>query len=104
MQFPGGAVSNCSCSYGFNIDRFFASADNGFFELSPGLSYGPFTGRTSKGELKLPDIKQQATQLNEIARPILAGQPLPAHIIGEEGLKDIRIIYAIYEAANGGKK
>ncbi|MEP6617467.1 MAG: Gfo/Idh/MocA family oxidoreductase [Ginsengibacter sp.] len=104
MEFPGGAISDCVSSYGFNIDRFFASADNGTIEMSPALSYGPFKGRTSSGELRFPVINQQATQLDEIGKVILAGKPLPSHITGEEGLKDIRIMMAIYNAASTGKK
>ncbi|HEY4968040.1 MAG TPA: Gfo/Idh/MocA family oxidoreductase [Puia sp.] len=104
MDFPGGAMSSCVTSYGFNIDRFYASADEGFFELSPGLSYGPFRGKTSKGELSFPTINQQAAQLDGIGKLILENKPLPSHITGEEGLKDVRIIYAIYEAAITGRK
>jgi predicted dehydrogenase len=104
MDFPGGAMSNCVTSYGFNIDRFYASADDGYFELSPGLSYGPFKGKTSKGELVFPTINQQAAQLDGIGKLILENKPLPNHITGEEGIKDVRIIYAIYEAATTGKK
>jgi predicted dehydrogenase len=103
-QFPSGAISNCTSSYGFNTDRFYASADEGSFELSPGLSYGPFTGKTSKGGLNFPAINQQATQLDAIGKLILDNKQLPNHITGEEGLKDIRIINAIYQAAQTGKK
>ena len=104
MEFPGGALCSSVSSYGYNIDRFFASADNGEFELSPGLSYGPFKGKTSNGDLSFPDINQQTTQLDEIGKLILAGKPLPAHITGEEGIKDIRIIEAIYKAAQTGRR
>jgi len=104
MDFASGAMACCTTSYGFNIDRFYASADEGFFALSPGLSYGPFKGQTSKGELVFPTINQQAAQLDGIGKLILENKPLPSHITGEEGLKDIRIISAIYEAANTGKK
>jgi hypothetical protein len=50
---------------------FFASAENGQFELSPGISYGPFQGKTSDGILKFPEINQQAAQLDGIAKFIL---------------------------------
>lgn len=103
MQFPSGAISTSTSSYGFNIDRFYASADEGSFELSPGLSYGPFAGKTSNGPLNFPTINQQAAQLDAIGKQILDGKPLPAHITGEEGLKDIRVIEAIYKAAGTGK-
>ncbi|NMH27712.1 Gfo/Idh/MocA family protein [Flavobacterium silvaticum] len=104
MEFPSGAVANCETSCGFNIDKFHASADEGFFELSPALSYGPFAGRTSEKELKFPTINQQQTQLDEIARLLLENKKLPDHITGHEGLKDIKIINAIYEAAQTGTK
>lgn len=104
MQFPCGAISNCTSSYGFNIDRFFASADEGSFELSPGLSYGPFKGKTTKGDLNFPHINQQTTQLDAIGKLILENKQLPNHITGEEGLKDIRILHAIYQSARSGKR
>lgn len=104
MKFSSGAISNCTSSYGFNIDRFFASADEGFFELSPALSYGPFKGKTSKGELNFPVINQQAAQLDAIGKLILENKQLPNHITGEEGLKDIRIIEAIYSSARTANK
>ena len=103
LVFPGGAVCTSTSSYNCNMDRFFAAADDGFFEMSPALSYGPFTGKTSKGELNFPMINQQSTQLDEIAKLILDSKPLPGHITGEEGLKDMKVIEAIYEAARSGK-
>lgn len=104
LEFPGDVLCNSTSSYGYNIDRFFASADEGQFELSPGLSHGPFKGKTSTGALNFPVINQQATQLDAIGKLILANKSLPAHITGEEGLKDIRIVHAIYEAATTGKR
>jgi len=104
LQFPSGAMANCTSTYNCGIDRFFASADEGTFELSPGISYGPFVGKTSKGELHFPEINQQRTQCDEIAKLILANKQLPDHITGEEGFKDMRILQAIYQAARTGKK
>ena len=104
MDFLSGAISNCTSSCGFNTDRFFASADQGYFELSPALSYGPFKGKSSNGIIDFPVINQQAAQLDGIAKLILENKPLPNHITGEEGLKDIRIIEAIYKSAETTKK
>jgi len=104
LEFHGGAVCNSSSTYNCGVDRFFASADDGQFELSPGISYGPFKGKTSNGELHFPDINQQAAQMDGIGKLLLENQPLPNHITGEEGLKDMKIIEAIYEAARTGKK
>ncbi len=104
LVFPSGAVGTSSTNYNCNVDRFYASADEGFFELSPAISYGPFIGRTSKGELNFPTINQQQVQCDEIAKVLLANQQLPNHITGEEGWKDMKILDAIYEAAKTGKR
>lgn len=104
LAFPSGAFANCSSTYNCGIDRLYASADSGSFELSPAISYGPFKGKTSKGEIHFPETNQQAVQCDEIAKVLLAGNQLPSHITGEEGWKDMRIIDAIYEAARTGKK
>lgn len=104
MEFPSGAVANCNTSVSYNIDRLYASADEGSFELSPALSYGPFEGKSSKGPLKFPVINQQQKQMDEIAKVLLENKKLPNHITGEEGLKDIKIINAIYKAVETGNK
>lgn len=104
MEFPNGAVANCNTSVGYDVDRFYAAADEGSFELSPALSYGPFEGKTPNGILKFPVINQQQTQLDAICKQIVENKPLPKHITGEEGLKDIVVIDAIYEAARTGRK
>jgi predicted dehydrogenase len=100
--FPGGAMASCNSSYGYSIDGVRAIADNGFFELAPAISYGPFKGRTSNGELHFPDINQQAAQLDGIGKLILDKKPLPDHISGKEGLIDLCVMEAIYKAANTG--
>jgi predicted dehydrogenase len=104
LAFPSGAYANCSSTYNCGVDRLYASADNGSFELSPAISYGPFRGKTSKGELNFPVTNQQAVQCDEISKVLLAGKQLPSHISGEEGLKDLRVMQAIYESAQTGKK
>jgi len=103
-NFPGGAVANCNTSYGYNIDRLYASAANGFFELAPAISYGPFKGASSNGDMHFPDINQQAAQLDGIGKLILENKALPDHISGKEGLIDLCVIEAIYKAANTGSK
>ncbi|MGI4733872.1 MAG: Gfo/Idh/MocA family protein [Janthinobacterium lividum] len=104
LYFPSGAVCTSTATATCNIDRFFASADNGFFELSPGLGYGPFRGRSSQGAFNFPVVNQQAAQVDGIAPYLLANQPLPAHISGEEGRKDLKVIEGIYQAARSGGK
>lgn len=104
LKFPSGALATSSSTYNCGIDRVFAAAENGFFELSPAISYGPFRGRTSRGELNFPEINQQATQCDEIAKVLLANKKLPSHITGEEGWKDMKVIDAAYKAARNGSR
>ena len=104
LNFPSGALCTSTVASNCKIDRFYASAENGFFELSPAISYGPFKGRTSEKEFDFPVINQQAAQLDGIGKFILEGQELPSHISGEEGLKDVRVIEGIYKAAETGNK
>lgn len=104
LNFPSGAFSTSTTTSNCNVDRFFAAADNGSFELSPALSYGPFKGRTNEKEFNFPIINQQAAQLDGIGKLILENRKLPDHISGEEGLKDIRVIEGIYKAAQTGSK
>jgi len=104
LQFPSGAVATSSSTYNCRIDRFFAAADEGFFELSPAISYGPFKGRTTNGELNFPVINQQGTQCDEIAKVLLENKKLPDHIAGKEGMLDMKIVDAIYKSARTGEK
>ncbi|MDX1939321.1 MAG: Gfo/Idh/MocA family oxidoreductase [Saprospiraceae bacterium] len=104
LEFPSGAISNSTTSYNANVERFYAAAERGYFELRPAYGYGPLKGRTSNGELDLPIVNHQTAQMEGISKILLDGQPLPSHITGEEGLKDMRILMAIYEAAKTGKR
>jgi len=105
LGFPGGATASCLSTYNMNnLDRFFLTGDNGFAELMPATGYGPIRGKTSKGELTQPHVTHQTVQMDEMAAIILDGKKplLPAD--GEEGLRDLKIIDAIYLAIKTGKK
>lgn len=103
--FPGGAVASCLSTYNMNnLDRFFLNAENGYAELWPSTGYGPIKGRTSKGELTQPHQTHQTVQMDEMAAIIFDGKQPIVPVDGEEGLKDLKIIDAIYLAVNTGKK
>jgi predicted dehydrogenase len=104
LHFKSGAVATSTCSYTYGIDRVYAVADEGTFELSPAISYGPFVGKTSNGPLNFPEINQQAMQLDAMAGYLLSNTPFPAHISGQEGLLDLKVMDAIYKSANSGKR
>lgn len=103
--FPSGAVASCLSTYAMsNLDRFFLDGDAGYAELLPSTGYGPIKGKTSKGELDQLHKTHQTVQMDEFAAIILEGKQPPVPVDGEEGLRDMKIIDAIFEAAKSGKK
>ena len=105
LGFPGGAVASCLSTYNMgNLDRFFLDADKGYAELLPSTGYGPIKGRTSKGELTQPHVTHQTVQMDEMARIIFEGKQPIVPVDGEEAMKDLKIIDAIYLAVKTGKR
>ncbi|HKO82191.1 MAG TPA: Gfo/Idh/MocA family oxidoreductase, partial [Chitinophagaceae bacterium] len=105
LGFPGGAVASCLSTYNMNnLDRFFVNGEKGFGELQPATGYGPIKGRTNKGELTQPHMTHQTVQMDEMAQIILQNKQPVIPVDGEEGLKDLKIIDAIYQAVKTGKK
>jgi predicted dehydrogenase len=103
--FPSGAIASCLSSYGMsNLDRFFLNGEKGFAEMQPSTGYGPIKGRTHKGELTQPHQAHQTIQMEEFASIILEGKKPIVPADGEEGLKDMKIIDAIYQAVKTGKR
>lgn len=105
LGFPSGAVASCLSTYSMNhLDRFFLNGEKGFAELHPSTGYGPIRGRTHQGELTNPHITHQTVQMDAMAGIILEGEQPVVPVNGEEGVKDLAIIEAIYEACRTGKK
>jgi predicted dehydrogenase len=105
MGFPSGATASCLSTYAMNyLDRFYMVGSKGFVEMQPSTGYGPLEGRTHKGALKQPHVTHQTLQMDGMARLILEGTQPIVPVDGEEGVKDMKIIDAIYEAAKAGKK
>lgn len=105
LGFPGGAVASCLSTYSMNnLDRFFLNGEKGFAELQPATGYGPIKGRTHKGELDQPVVTHQTVQMEEMAGILLEGKTPVIPVDGEEALKDLKIIDAIYKAVKTGNK
>jgi predicted dehydrogenase len=103
--FPGGATASCLSSYNMNyLDRFFLDGLDGFAELWPATGYGPIKGRTNKGELTQKHVTHQTVQMEEMSDILLMGKKPIVPIDGEEALKDLKLIDAIYLATQTGKK
>jgi len=105
LGFPSGAVASCLSTYSMNsLDRFFLNGEKGFAELQPSTGYGPIKGRTHLGELNHPHVTHQTVQMDEMAGMILQGKKPLVPVDGEEGVKDLKIIDAIFLAVKTGKK
>ncbi len=105
LGFPGGAVASCLSTYTMNnLDRFFLNGEKGYAEMQPSTGYGPILGHTHKGELVYPHVAHQTFQMDEMAGIILEGKEPIVPVDGGEGLKDMKIIDAIYKAVQTGKK
>ncbi len=103
MKFPSGVTGSGMTTYAFSgMDRFNVTAERGSFGLDPAYGYHGLRGTRSDGQIiKMPDIDQFAAEMDDFAQCILANRPI--RVPGEEGLRDLKIITAIYEAARTGK-
>ena len=106
MGFPNGAIASCATTYNFSyFERLYVIGEKGSVELSPAFGYGPIKMKTNKGIIEKDISKMHQTwQVDGMADCILNGAAEP-NIDGYEGLKDMKVIEAIYKSiALGGTK
>ena len=97
MKFPSGIVANCSTTYSRNgTNRFRAFAEKGWFGMDPAYSYAGNRIETSSLPIELPETDQFAAELDAFAQCIRDNRPSRAS--GEEGLKDLIAMEAIYQS------
>lgn len=105
MHFPNGALANCTASFGINTNFLKVNYEKGTLLIEPFSGYSGNKGTYSNGgviDFALPLNNQQANQMNDDALALMQNKPLIAP--GEEGLRDIKVVQAIYEAARTGKE
>ncbi len=102
LQFPNGAIANSFTTYIAGVNRLYAAAEKGWFEVNNAFGYGGQQGRTSSGPMPFQHINQQAAHMDGVAKAILENQP--NNVPGEEGLRDMKVIDAIYASAAAGGK
>ena len=68
--------------------------------MEPYSAYAGLRGTSPLGSIYTPyDVPwQQANQMDDDAMAIMQKKPMP--VPGEEGLRDIRVVEAIYKSAN----
>lgn len=103
LEFAGGLVAQGKTSVVEDMNLLRVEAEKGWYELSPMQTYNGVQGQTSDGTMLGPPVpNQQSLQMDNDALSIL--QDSPARAPGEMGLRDIRIIRAIIESAESGKR
>ena len=102
FEFPNGLIGEGKTSYAESMNFLKAEASKGVFELTSAFNYTGQRGRTPAGEMDFPHINQQARQMDDFALAIKNKRATP--VPGEMGRRDVKILTAIYEAMNSGKR
>jgi glucose-fructose oxidoreductase len=106
LEFPSGAIAQCETSFGKNMNHLRATCTKGWYKLEPFSAYSNVQGETSDGMKIPPAITQvpheQVRQMDDDAMAILNKKPVM--VPGEEGLKDIRVVEAVYRSVKENKK
>lgn len=103
LEFPGGVTGVGDASFGKSMNKLHVDCEKGWYELAPFQGYSGIKGTTSDGLIlnaKIPN--QQAKQMDDDAAAIMDNTPLLAP--GEEGLKDVTVVEAIYRSVAAGQK
>jgi predicted dehydrogenase len=103
LEFPGGIVGDMKASFGQNINFLNINCEKGDIKIEPYSAYNGVKGISPLGEFNTPyQIPfQQAKQLDDDCTSIMNNKPM--QVPGEEGLRDIRIVEAIYKSAFTGQ-
>jgi predicted dehydrogenase len=103
LKFPDGVTASCRTSFNSGaLNSFTVQADKGWFALAPAYNYSGVRGRRSDGKtIDEPDVDQFAAEMDDFSLCIMNNKP--SIVPGEEGLRDVKIMMAIYESAKSGK-
>ncbi len=103
LEFPGGTIANCVSSYNKDLNYLRAKAEKGWFELTAAYRYKDLAGFNIDGPMNFdPNVNQQAHQMDDFATCILENKH--SRVSGDEGLKDMKVIEAVYKSIASGKK
>jgi predicted dehydrogenase len=104
LRFPSGALATCLSSYGFGCNRFRVYGTAGQIQAEPYLSYQGnrlWQGPDRQGPpLAIEPGNHFALEMDHFSHCVLNDKNPKTP--GEEGLQDLKIITAIYEAAKSG--
>jgi glucose-fructose oxidoreductase len=99
LEFPGGVIADIKTSFGENINFMNILCEKGEIKIAPYSAYSGVRGSSPLGEFNFPYSvpTQQARQMDDDSLAIMQNKPVMAP--GEEGMRDIHIVEAIYKSA-----
>ena len=109
LRFPSGVIASGTSAYSFHESRFLrVHAETGWFGIDPAFGYDNLqlainrkAGRASATETRRFTPRSQfAAEMDAFAASLHAGQE--PRTGGAEGLQDMKLMAAIYQAASGG--
>lgn len=107
LRFPSGVVANCVSTYGSNHNRYRVVGTDGWLDAEPATAYNGNRLRLRRGRETVEHtppalaVNQFSGQLDHLSQCVMTGaEPIVA---GEEGLRDLRIMEAIYRSAREGR-
>jgi predicted dehydrogenase len=106
LRFPSGVIANCTSSYGyFPQSHYRVVGTQGWLDMDPATWYTGLRMRVGRkntiDEIDLPVRDHFAMEMDHMSQCVMENkEPLTP---GEEGLRDITLMMAIYEAAKTGK-
>lgn len=102
LRFKSGVLANCTSSYGYaDVKRYQVMGSKGNLELDPATDYNEHRLYVQQGkvreERKIQPQNQFALEMDHLSECVMENkQPKTP---GEEGLQDVRLMTAIYQAA-----
>jgi predicted dehydrogenase len=106
LHFPSGILANCTSSYGYAWQSHYRVVKSeGWLEMDPATAYSGLRMRVHHGntieEKDLPVVDHFAAEMEHMSSCVMENkEPLTP---GGEGLRDLTIMKAIYEAADTGR-
>ena len=106
LRFPSGILANCTSSYGYAWQSHYrVVGTEGWLEMDPATAYSGLRMKVFRGgvmeERFLPVRDHFALEMDHMSGCVMNNKdPLTP---GEEGLRDLKVMMAIYEAAKTEK-
>jgi predicted dehydrogenase len=106
LRFPSGVLANCSSSYGyFHQSHYRVMGTDARLCMDPASWYGGLHLWIERGNViehrDLPEVDHFAAEMDHMSDCVQANKPPLTP--GEEGLRDLTIMQAIYESARSQK-